>query len=184
MIRPLIRIDSDASLQKRAYRVLACLVEHRGEALLTDETLEDLLPVLTDSLVTCHVAGTTPLPTRARRKGRVGETHGGCLCVVAAARQMRLRVLSLIITQLGAGWSESPERSASLATLVGEVLLCLKDSNAKAREAAYQLLLAMATVRAEAGEQDLGSFTNMILAALAAHTPHMRSAAVSHTDRG
>lgn len=58
MIRPLIRIDSDASLQKRAYRVLACLVEHRGEALLTDETLEDLLPVLTDSLVTCHVAGT------------------------------------------------------------------------------------------------------------------------------
>ena len=59
MIRPLIRIDGDSTLQKRAYRVLGALCEHNADELLTDETLQDLLPVLTDSLVTCHVSGTT-----------------------------------------------------------------------------------------------------------------------------
>ena len=65
---------------------------------------------------------------------------------------MRLRVLSLIVGRMG---SLSEEHSMQLAGLVGEVLLCLKDSNAKAREAAYELLLAMAHARVEAGEADL-----------------------------
>ena len=63
----------------------------------------------------------------------------------------------------------------TMAGLLGEVLLCLKDSNAKAREAAYQLLLLMARVKPD---DDLAQFSQMVLAALAAHTPHMRSAAV------
>jgi ribosomal RNA-processing protein 12 len=62
--------------------------------------------------------------------------------------------------------------------IMGEVLLCLKDSNGKTREAAYQLLLAMAEVR-----NDMTDFFQIILAALGAQTPHMRSAAVMALSR-
>ena len=61
---------------------------------------------------------------------------------------------------------------------MGEVLLCLKDSNAKTRESAYQLLLAMAKSR-----DDMTDFFKIILAALGAQTPHMRSAAVMALSR-
>lgn len=57
VVRPLIRFDKDLAPQKRAYRVLGALCEHQREAFLTAETLEELLPILTDSLLTCHVAG-------------------------------------------------------------------------------------------------------------------------------
>jgi hypothetical protein len=58
VIRPLIQLDGDHGLQKRAYRVLASLCQHQADALLTQETLQDILPLLTDSLLTCHVSGT------------------------------------------------------------------------------------------------------------------------------
>ena len=61
---------------------------------------------------------------------------------------------------------------------MGEVLLCLKDSNAKTRESAYQLLLAMASAR-----DDMTDFFKIILAALGAQTSHMRSAAVMALSR-
>lgn len=56
--------------------------------------------------------------------------------------------------------------------------MCLKDSNGKTREAAYQLLLSMATVR-----DDMTEYFRIILAALGAQTPHMRSAAVMALSR-
>ena len=61
---------------------------------------------------------------------------------------------------------------------MGEVLLCLKDSNAKTRDAAYKLLLAMAVSR-----DDITEFFKIILAALGAQTSHMRSAAVMALSR-
>ena len=61
---------------------------------------------------------------------------------------------------------------------MGEVLLCLKDSNAKTRDTAYKLLLAMATSR-----DDITEFFKIILAALGAQTSHMRSAAVMALSR-
>ena len=61
---------------------------------------------------------------------------------------------------------------------MGEVLLCLKDSNAKTRDSAYKLLLAMATSR-----DDITEFFKIILAALGAQTSHMRSAAVMAISR-
>ena len=57
VVRPLVRLDGDRALQKRAYRVLAALCEHKRETFLTPENVEDLLPLLTDSLLTCHVSG-------------------------------------------------------------------------------------------------------------------------------
>jgi ribosomal RNA-processing protein 12 len=58
------------------------------------------------------------------------------------------------------------------------VLLCLKDSNGKAREAAYQLLVSMAAVHENKTE-----IFRVIMAALGAQTPHMRSAAVLALSR-
>jgi ribosomal RNA-processing protein 12 len=86
---------------------------------------------------------------------------------------MRLRVLSLVVQSFEAA---NEEQMMKLAGLLGEVLLCLKDSNAKTREAAYQLLLLMARGKHRGG---LEEFTQMVVAALAGDTPHMCSAAVS-----
>ncbi len=57
-------------------------------------------------------------------------------------------------------------------------MLCLKDANGKSREASYQLLLAMAAAQA-----DMGAFFRLLVAALAAQTTHMRSAAVTAMSR-
>jgi ribosomal RNA-processing protein 12 len=71
-----------------------------------------------------------------------------------------------------------PPFQAIIPKVMGEVLLCLKDSNAKTRDAAYKLLLTMATSR-----DDITEFFKIVLAALGAQTPHMRSAAVMALSR-
>lgn len=63
-------------------------------------------------------------------------------------------------------------------SLVGETLLCLKDSNAKTRDGAYKLLLEMAKVH-----DDHSDFIKVVGAALGSKTPHMRSAAVTALSR-
>lgn len=55
-------------------------------------------------------------------------------------------------------------------------MLCLKDANAKTREAAHQLIISLAT-------KDIVRFINVIAAALGAETSHMRSAAVVALSR-
>jgi ribosomal RNA-processing protein 12 len=55
--------------------------------------------------------------------------------------------------------------------------MCLKDSNAKTREAAYQLLNSMASL------DGIGKLLQTVTAALGAETPHMRSAAVMALSR-
>jgi ribosomal RNA-processing protein 12 len=61
--------------------------------------------------------------------------------------------------------------------VVPEVLLCLKDSNGKTREAAYQLLLSMAAFG------DIVEFVKVTVAALGSETSHMRSAVVMALSR-
>ena len=67
---------------------------------------------------------------------------------------------------------------AVVAKMIPEVLLCLKDSNGKAREAAYQLLVAIAAV-----QENKTTIFQVIAAALGAQTAHMRSAAVMAMSR-
>jgi ribosomal RNA-processing protein 12 len=182
VIRPLISLDGDPALQKRAYRVLAALCEYKAPELLTPETLDELMPLLSDSLVTCHVAGRRRIIHWLVSSRRHDCSRRRCaltltpavLCPLSprAARQMRLRVLDLMVQNLG---GQAGGQSSLLASLLGEVLLCLKDANSKAREAAYQLLLTMARARPE---PDMAQFSQMVLGALAANTPAMRSAAV------
>lgn len=57
-------------------------------------------------------------------------------------------------------------------------MLCLKDSNAKTRDAAYKLLLTSARVHGEFPE-----YIRVIAAAIGSKSPHMRSAAVTALSR-
>lgn len=64
------------------------------------------------------------------------------------------------------------------SSLVGEILLCLKDSNAKTRDAAYKLLFSTCRLHG-----DSASFVEMVAAAIGSNTSHMRSAAVTALAR-
>ena len=73
-----------------------------------------------------------------------------------------LKCLACITAVLNA---EDEARMAVIPKVMGEMLLCLKDSNAKTREAAYQLLLAMSIAK-----DDMTDYFNIVLAALGAKT--------------
>ena len=62
--------------------------------------------------------------------------------------------------------------------MTGELLLCLKDSKAKTRDSAYQVLISLAKATG-----DLVGFLRVVTAALASETSHMRSSAVSASSR-
>ena len=92
-----------------------------------------------------------------------------------SARHMRLKCMTHIVEGFD---STNTNHMAVIPKIMGEVLLCLKDSNAKTREAAYQLLLAMAASR-----DDMTDYFTIVMAALGAQTTHMRSAAVMALSR-
>ena len=92
-----------------------------------------------------------------------------------SARHMRLKCMNYIVQGFD---SSNQTHMAVIPKIMGEVLLCLKDSNAKTRETAYQLLLEMAVAR-----DDMTDYFKIILAALGAQTTHMRSAAVMALSR-
>lgn len=92
-----------------------------------------------------------------------------------SARHLRLKCMTLIVQAFD---DENPEYSAVIAKIVPEMLLCLKESNGKAREAGYQLLITMAGVYENKTE-----IFRVVIAALGAQTPHMRSAAVMAMSR-
>ena len=62
--------------------------------------------------------------------------------------------------------------------LIGETLLCLKDYNAKTREAAFKLLLSMNKIHGNSA-----AFIQTVAAAVGSNTSHMRSAAVTALSR-
>lgn len=148
-VRPLVQTDEhDPRVQKRAYKVLAEICNCHGEFITATP---ERLGEMTDLLVDSIVT-----------------------CQVSA-RHMRLKCLTALVSGFD---SSNQTHMEVIPKIMGEVLLCLKDSNAKTREASYQLLLGMATAR-----DDMTEFFKIILAALGAQTTHMRSAAVMALSR-
>lgn len=171
-LKPLIRNDSQGGrVQKRAYKVLAELCEHY-HALFTDlERLRELIVLFSDTMLTSQVA----------------------------ARYMRLKCMNLLVEGFDGSESEQLVRvdgflllmsfffhfrtephfplQSELLKVSAELLLCLKDSNAKTRDAAYVLIVSIAS--------RVGAYPYLktVAAALAAETPHMRSAAVMAFSR-
>ncbi|CAK4636489.1 unnamed protein product [Aphanomyces euteiches] len=95
------------------------------------------------------------------------------LTVSVPAKKMRLRCLNQVVRAIEA---VNHQDTSFVPTLVGEIMLCTKEANGKAREAAFDVLLAMARLLHSQG--NLMEFLQMVLGGLAARTPHMRSAAV------
>jgi len=95
---------------------------------------------------------------------------GATMVLQVSARHMRLRCIKFVVD----GFDRSNDaQMITIPNIVGEVLLSLKDANAKTRESAYQLLLSMAEI-----QNDITKYCQIIVGAFAAKTPHMRSAAV------
>lgn len=168
-VQPALADDRHTGLQKRAYAVVAALLQsHPG--LLRDGggvPLDAVVRLLQDAFVT----------------------------VSAAARRGRLQCLRILVGCLS---RERDSHRAVLPSVLGEVMLCLRDSNAKVRGAAEAVLGAMAEWAAEGGDgaglgadadtaaaattvppPTLSEVFRMVLGGLGAATPHMRSAAVS-----
>ncbi|TDH65747.1 hypothetical protein CCR75_002023 [Bremia lactucae] len=150
--KPYILDDADASMQKRSYAALVAICDSHPKFLSEKSQLQDLTRAICESLLTCSVP----------------------------AKKMRLRVLAHLIRALqGQSANDGLAEKELIPNLVGEIMLCTKEANGKAREAAFELLVAMAMLlRARDPQNGLMEFIKMVLGGLAAHTPHMRSAAV------
>mmetsp|Transcript_40077 Transcript_40077/g.45606 ORF Transcript_40077/g.45606 Transcript_40077/m.45606 type:complete len:1234 (-) Transcript_40077:9-3710(-) len=148
-VKPLIRSDEQPPrVQKRAYKVLLAICQLHP-AFCTKS--DRLLFELTNLLIDSIMT-----------------------CQVSA-RHLRLKCMAIVVKEFK---STDKQQMDIIPKIVGEVLLCLKDSNEKTREAAYQLLLSMAKVM-----DSMESYLKIIAAALGALTPHMRSAAVMALSR-
>lgn len=106
-VRPLLSVNESVSSQKRAYSVLDSLLQHCGEHLHQSESRSDILGVVSDSILTCHVS----------------------------ARNMRLRCMEALLKDMS-----EEELGVASASILGEVLICQKDSNKKSRDCAVDLL--------------------------------------------
>lgn len=100
---------------------------------------------------------------------------GSSIALQISARHMRLKCIKFIVDGFQSG---NKAQMDVIPNMMGEVLLCLKDSNGKTRESAYQLLLSMAAVK-----EDMTEYLQIVVGALGAQTTHMRSAAVMALSR-
>lgn len=92
-----------------------------------------------------------------------------------SARSMRLKCIGSLVD----GFGEGNLTDVDVVTkMTGEVLLCLKDSKAKTRDGANQVLISLANATG-----DVVGFLRVVTSALASETTHMRSAAVSAASR-
>lgn len=91
----------------------------------------------------------------ATEPGRVSELIellvGSIMTCQVSARHLRLKCLTLVVKGFS---NDNTQQMEIVPKIVGEVLLCLKDSNGKTREAAYQLPITFAKVM-----DDMASFS-------------------------
>lgn len=148
-VRPLISNDTlNHRVQKRAYKVMADMCENYRSVFIGSP---DRFNDMTEFMISS-----------------VMSLH-------VSARHMRLKCMKYLVEGFEA---EDKTHMDIIPKMMGEVLLCLKDTNGKTRESAYQLLVSMAKVRS-----DFTSFFQIIIGALGAQTSHMRSAAVMALSR-
>eukprot|EP01116_Phalansterium_solitarium_P021664 TRINITY_DN6825_c0_g1_i2.p1 TRINITY_DN6825_c0_g1~~TRINITY_DN6825_c0_g1_i2.p1 ORF type:complete len:1290 (+),score=619.19 TRINITY_DN6825_c0_g1_i2:80-3871(+) len=91
----------------------------------------------------------------------------------SAAKKSRLRCLKQVVLRL------HQDQLSELPTLLGDVILCTKEPNAKTRDAAYSVLIEMGNRMADS----VGEFFRMVVAGLAGTTPHMISATIVAISR-
>jgi len=148
-LKPIIRTDETPSrIQKRAYKVMAEICKRYHSFIAEPERLKEVMELMSSTSATSQVS----------------------------ARFMRLKCLTFVVD--GFENAAPAARQKITSSLVGETLLCLKDYNAKTRDAAYKLLLSLQKIHDNSAE-----FIQMIAAAVGSTTSHMRSAAVTALSR-
>eukprot|EP00977_Amphora_coffeiformis_P006055 scaffold1307_cov151-Amphora_coffeaeformis.AAC.4 len=133
---------------KRAYKVLAEICENYSSFFSEAKRLQEL-------------------------SGLLKETAGS---LQVAARYMRLKCVSRVVEGIETE-SMTPAVLDELLSVTSEILLCLKDSNGKTRDAAFELLLAISS------KCEYDTILRILSASLASETPHMRSASVMALSR-
>jgi ribosomal RNA-processing protein 12 len=89
--------------------------------------------------------------------------------------KMRLKCLGYVLN------SFSDEENIS--EILTEIILCTKESNAKTRNEAFELLVSLGRQHHQKGSESLKAFFTMNLAGLAATTPHMLSCTLTTLAR-
>lgn len=149
VIKPYLLDDTDAPMQKRSYAVLVSICDNHPAFMASESNLQDMTGSICESLLTCSIP----------------------------AKKMRLRVLVHLINAMAN--VDGAHAKEFIPNLVGEIMLCTKEANGKAREAAFELLIAMANLmKSKDPANGLMEYLQMVLGGLAARTPHMRSASV------
>ena len=153
-LRPLLSGEVSEMLQKRAYKVLSALCEH-------------------------HISKADTSSTEWAWVTELGALlQDSLLSVSSTVKRHRLKCLSYVVQGLNLA---SEDGKNFVVRMIGEVIICTKESNAKAREAAFDVLVSTATAMSKCGQ--LADMFNMVIAGLAAKTSHMRSATVFALSR-
>ena len=153
-LRPLLSGQVSDLLQKRAYKVLSALCEH-------------------------HISKADASTEEWAWISDLGSLlQDSLLSVSSTVKRHRLKCLSYVVQGLNLG---SQTGKDFVVRMIGEVIICTKESNAKAREAAFDVLVSTAKAMAACGQ--LADMFNMVIAGLAAKTSHMRSATVFALSR-
>ena len=121
-LRPSITDDAHPAVQKRAYGLLAAMLAHHPSWGRHPSRVPELTSLLSESLMT----------------------------VSASARRGRLVCLRHLVKCLDI--IHTPAQAALIPSLLGETMLCCKDSNGKVRAAAFALLAGMAKAMAAGGD--------------------------------
>ncbi|BDA46153.1 RRP12-like protein [Coccomyxa sp. Obi] len=179
--------ERDQAVQKRAYKLLAYITARRRDFTLPNlrDVLETLLTGVTSSL-------------SAAKRYRLACLQAAVLLLLSPdAPAVDLR------SEDDAGMSEEEQRKQVVATLVSEIVLCVKEVNQKTRAAAYGLLVDLGQAMHEAdppslpsldthmggldlkggsasgsGGGGLATLFDMVLGGLVGTSPHMISASV------
>jgi ribosomal RNA-processing protein 12 len=165
-VQPHVRDDSDPVLQKKAYSTLLLLCKRHPDFVFGG-----------------------PVKGSGKLTEMLGLLRGESLLTCqAGAKRLRLRCLCKIFEQIDVA---NGEHVALVPECIGEVMLCTKEANFKARSAAFELLGVLGQKMADAPSTHFGGVDapeggagclpelfQMVLGGLAAVTPHMRSASV------
>jgi ribosomal RNA-processing protein 12 len=167
-LRPLVGTDETGPrVQKRSYKLLAELCKSKS-FITADGRLKEIVELLTSSTSSSQIAA------RAMRLRCIAEITDSLRGTPELDEVSRFRIDLLGLDSLRGNlifffgilqWV--------LISLLGEILLCLKDSKNKTREAASALLISVS----RAG--DVLVLIRGIAAAVASETSHMRSAAIT-----
>lgn len=157
-IRPLLSVDENISLQKRAYRVLEALLKHHSALLFTMELDVDDDGTSMEESRTCDA----PIPMQI-----LDLISTSLLTCNVSARHMRLNCISQLFSALSDG-----DLIIATDKILGEILICQKDANKKSRDSALELLRVI--INRFPSEQ----LFIKLCSAIVAETTTMRSSAV------